>query len=75
MKSIKDIHKLVERKGGAGAFNRGYGNALEDVLGLIDEFDFISVFRGIHPEGANYWKNLEISQANVKEELKARITG
>ena len=61
MKTIKDIHKLVARKGGAGAFNRGYGNALEDVLELIDEIKIDEYIR--------------ICCANVLNELKARITG
>jgi len=37
MKTIKEINKLVARKGGCGATDRGYGRALEDVLGLINE--------------------------------------
>lgn len=36
MKTIKDINELVQKHGGAGAFNRGYGNALEDVLELVN---------------------------------------
>ena len=63
MKSIKDIHKLVERKGGAGAFNRGYGNALEDVLELIDEL--VELRDG---------KVMDMTEAGVYE-LKARIKG
>ena len=61
MKTIKSFMTLNKTTRDIGPYHEGYWHALEDILGLIDEFDLIDYDEG------GVW--------GFVKELKARITG